>query len=167
MPTLLVLLLITVAAFALASWVASRPRGAQFTPLCNVAEGYQPAVKTYATDAAISTRHLLVKLGSAATHVALCGVGDVPLGVCTDEADTAGDKVAVALFGLHQTGALGVASAGIAAGDLIVPAASGKVRTLPGATGSYYIIGRALNAPALDGDACEFVPFTPVLREVA
>jgi hypothetical protein len=44
--------------------------------------------------------------------------------------------------------------------------ASGKVRALPGTSGTYYIIGRALNAPAADGDIAEIDPCAPIQRVV-
>lgn len=166
MHTLLLIASLLVAVSLFASWIASRPRGAQFTPLANVAEGFQPAAKTYLADAAIATRHLLAKIGSDASHVALAGVGDIPLGFVTDEAAAAEDPVNVRLLGLHQEGAIGIASAAIAAGDLLVPAANGKLRTLPAAAGTYYITGRALKAAAADGDQVELVPCFPVQRVV-
>ncbi|MEN9840647.1 MAG: hypothetical protein RL376_447 [Verrucomicrobiota bacterium] len=167
MNTLLLLLSVIVVIGLVMSLIASRPRGAQLSALGNVADGYQPAKKTYYADAAISTRNLLVKFGSDASHVALAGVNDIPLGLATDEAAAAEDGIAVSLLGIQECGALAVASAAITEGDLLVPAANGKVRTLPGTTGSYYIIGRALNAAGVDGDVIEFVPTFPVLRVVA
>lgn len=154
-----------VAIMLLVSYVASRPRGHQLTPLCNVGEGFQPPVKTYLSDAAITTRYLLVKNGTDANHIALTGVADIPLGVAIDEATAAEEGVGVALFGLHERGAIGVASGAIAAGDMVVPGATGLVRTLPATTGTYYIIGRALKAAA-SGEQVEFVPDFPTQRVV-
>jgi hypothetical protein len=165
MNTLLSILLIAVAIYAVMAFVASRPLGKQLTALGNVAEGFVPPVKTYYADAAIATRHLLVKIGTDANHIALAGVNDIPLGFATDEAAAAEDGVAVALLGLHCTGALGVASGAIAAGALLVPGANGTVRTLPVAAGSYYIIGRATKAAA-DTDQVELVATFPILRVV-
>lgn len=167
LQTILILATLFVAALLLVGWTASRPRGRQFVPLGNVAEGFHPAVKTYFTDAAVATRYLLGKIGTDSSHVALAGVGDIPLGIISDEAAAAEDAVAVQLFGLHKEGALAVASAAIAAGAFIVAAADGKVRTLPATTGTYYIIGRALKAAAADGDPLEFTPCFPVQRVVA
>src|SRR5688572_11552643 len=50
-------------------------------------------------DAAISTRHLLVKTGSDANHFAVSGAGDKPLGTCIDEPSGAEEPGTVALFG--------------------------------------------------------------------
>ncbi|HEY1110814.1 MAG TPA: capsid cement protein [Opitutaceae bacterium] len=156
-----------IAVALLASWIASRPRGGLLRPLANIAEGFAPSNKTYLTDSAISTRFLIAKLGSDVSHVTLAGVNDVPLGVIADEAAAAEDAVAVRLFGLQGEGGIGVASAAISAGDLLVPAANGKLRTLPGTSGTYYIIGRALKAAGADGDPIEFVSSFPVQRVVA
>ncbi|HEY0966938.1 MAG TPA: capsid cement protein [Opitutaceae bacterium] len=157
-----------VAIFAALVWlVASRPHGRALTFLANVAEGFQPAKMTFLADAAISTRYLLVKPGSDSSHVALCGTGDIPLGIATDEPSAAEEGVSVNLLGVQSECQIGVASAEILAGALIVSAASGKLRTLPTANGTYYIIGRALKTAAGDGDLVEFVPCFPTQRVVA
>lgn len=161
-----ILTLIALCGLLFTSWVASRPRGRQLAPLANIGEGAQPAVKTYLTDAAITTRYLLGKVGTDSAHVAVCGATDIPLGVIADEAPAAEEGVAVQLFGMHESCAMAVASAAIAADAFIVAAASGKVRTLPGTTGTYFIIGRALKAAAADGDIVEFVPCFPIQRVV-
>ena len=145
-------------------WLVKR-NGLTF--LANVAEGTHNNAITRLADAAISTRNLLVKIGSDAAHVALAGTSDIPLGVVTDEAAAAEDAVNVELFGAGERTLLGVASAAITAGDLVVAAANGKLRTLPTGTGTYYIIGRALGAASADGDTIEFVPSFPVQRVVA
>jgi hypothetical protein len=155
--------LLVVALFV--SFVGSRPRGAQFTPLANVGEGFQPPSQTFLTDAAFAERYLLVKGGSDALHVALCGVGDIPKGIAHDSAAAAEESVTVHKFGLHREGAQGVASGAIAVEALLVPGANGTVRTLPAAAGTYYIIGRATKAAA-DTDRVEFTPCFPIQRVV-
>lgn len=144
-------------------WLAKRN---SLTFLANVAEGTHENALTRLADAALGTRFLLVKIGSDANHVAVCGVDDIPLGIATDEPAAAEDPVNVELLGVGERTLLGVASAAIAAGDLVVAAASGKLRTLPVAAGTYYIMGRALGAAGADGDTIEFVPSFPVQRVV-
>lgn len=131
----------------------------------NVAEGTHKGAVTRLADAVISTKNLVVKIGSDEDHIAAAGVSDIPLGVCTDEADAIGDEVNVNLLGSAQETQLGVASGAIAAGDMIVPGAGGTVRTLPASSGTYYIIGRALKAAA-DGGNVEFDPCLPVQRVI-
>lgn len=145
-------------------WLAKRN---PLTFLANVAEGTHENALTRLADAAITARFLLVKIGSDAAHVALAGVSDIPLGIATDEPAAAEDAVNVEVLGIGERTLLGVASAAIAAGDLLVPAANGKLRALPTSAGSYYVIGRALAAASADGDKVEFVPSFPVLRVVA
>ncbi|MBL9187918.1 MAG: hypothetical protein JNK23_10595 [Opitutaceae bacterium] len=166
MNTFLIALFAFVAILALTSWVASRPRGRQLHGLVNVAEGFQPAIRTLLTDAAIATRYLLVKRGSDAAHVALAGTADVPIGFVTDEASAAEEGIAVAHFGLLREGALGVASGAIAADEFLVPGANGTVRKLPVAAGTYHIIGRATKAAA-DTAVVEYTPSFPIQRVVA
>jgi len=137
------------------------------TFLANIADGTHENGITKLADAAITTRFLAVKIGTDANHVDLAGVSDIPLGIATDEASAAEEPVNVAPFGASTGTLLGVASAAIAAGALVVPAASGKLRTLPTAAGTYHIVGRALLAAGADGDTFEFVPSFPVQRVVA
>lgn len=157
-------LIAVLALLATCVWLVGRN---SLTFLANVAEGTHAGSITKLADAAITTRHLLVKIGSDAGHVALAGVSDIPLGVATDESAAAEDPVNVALLGVTESTLLGVASAAITAGDLLVPAANGKLRTLPGTTGTYNIIGRAITAAGADGDTIEFVPSFPIQRVVA
>lgn len=159
-------LILLLAAFLLCSWVASRPRGQQLTPLANVAEGIQPAVRTLYADAIVG-RYLLVTRGSDARHYAAAGAADIPIGYSTDEPDVIGDGVAIAFLGLQKEGSLGVASAAIAVDDLLVPAAGGKLRPLPTAAGTYHIVGRATSAATADGDPLEYTSCFPVQRVVA
>ncbi|MES2692782.1 MAG: capsid cement protein [Verrucomicrobiota bacterium] len=166
MQPLLLLSSLLVSIWLFASWICSRPRGARFTPLANIAEGFAPSTKTYLADAAISTRFLVGKIGTDASHVALAGVSDIPLGIIADEAAAAEDAVMVRLLGVQNEGGIAIASAAITAGDLLVPAANGKVRTLPGTSGTYYILGRAIKAAGADGDQVEFVPSFPMQRVV-
>ena len=158
-------LILLLAAFLLCSWVASRPRGQQLTALGNVAEGFQPAIRTLYADAVIGP-WLLVKRGSDARHYALAGVGDIPIGYSTDEPDVIGDGVAIAFLGLQDQGSIGVASAAIAVDDLLVPAANGRLRPLPTAAGAYVIVGRATSAAGAGGDLVEYTSTFPVLRVV-
>ena len=136
--------------------------------LCaNIAEGvHGDGQITKKADGAITTRYLLAKIGSDIDHVDLAGTADIPLGVITDESAAAEDLVNVSLFGSGQSTQKMIASAAITAGDLVVSAASGKIRTLPGGAGTYYIIGRALNAASADGDVVEVTPSFPVQRVV-
>jgi hypothetical protein len=165
MHTLVTLLSVFVAIFLLVSWIASRPRGHQLSALVNIAEGFQPAKKTYLTDAAVAQRYLLAKHGTDASHAGICGVGDIPLGIYTDEATAAEEGVNVDKFGLSDEGKLGIASGAIAVGEYLVPGAAGTVRKLPTAAGTYYIIGRATSAAA-DTEKVEYTPSFPIQRVV-
>lgn len=122
---------------------------------------------TKKADAALATRYLLVKVGSDVDHIAVAGAADIPLGVALDEPAAAEDLCAVQLLGTAGRTIPMVASAAITLDDFVVAAANGKIRTLPGTTGTYYIIGRALKAAAADGDLIEIDPCFPIQRVVA
>lgn len=164
MNNLLIVVGVILSIALLLSYLNSRPRG-QFTSLANVAEGFQPPVQSFLSDAAFAARYLLVKGGSDAAHVALTGVGDIPKGFILDTTAAAEEPVSVSKFGLHEEGVIGVASGAIAVEAMLVPGANGTVRTLPVAAGSYYIIGRATKAAA-DTDLVEYTPCFPILRVV-
>lgn len=162
---LITVLSLFVAALALTSWAASRPRGTRLHPFGNVGEGFQPAKKTFLTDGQIATRNLVGKFGTDSAHVAVAGVSDLPIGLIADEAEAAEQGVAVHLFGLQERGLVGVASGAITAGDQLVAGAAGTLRKLPATTGTYYIVGRALK-DAADTAPVEFVSCFPIQRVV-
>jgi hypothetical protein len=134
----------------------------------NVAEGTHAGNITKKSDAAIATRFLLVKKGSDVNHIAVAGGADIPLGICTDEAAAAEDLVNVNLLGSIRDTQLAVAAAAITSGAFVVcdATATGKVRTLPGSAGTYYIVGRALTDAGADGDLVEIDPIPCVQRVV-
>lgn len=135
--------------------------------LANLNEGeHEAGLITRRADAAISTRFLLVKVGTDANHVAIAGTADIPLGIAQDEAAAAEDRIAVQLLGSAGSTKRVVASAAIAVDAMLVAAANGKVRTLPVAAGTYYIVGRALEAAGADGDVIEMDPCFPIQRVV-
>lgn len=166
MNPFLILFSLILAVALLANVIASSwPRGRPLTALGNVGEGFQPGTRTFQADAVFAERYLLVKTGSTGAHIALSGTADIPKGFITDVPDVIGDEVAVAMLGLRAEGGIGVASGAIANDALLVPGANGTVRTLPGAAGTYYIIGRATKA-ADDTDRVEYTPCFPIQRVV-
>lgn len=132
-------------------------RSLLWTPLglANIAEGTHEGSLTRKTDAAISTRYLLARVGSDADHVAVCGASNAPIGVFTDEAAAAEAFLALDLLGVSKRTTLLVASEPISAGAHLYTAANGKVQDLPTAPGTYYEVGLALTAAAADGDLLE------------
>jgi hypothetical protein len=99
-------------------------------------------------DAVPAERWVLVKFGSDVDHVNIAGAADIPLGVITDIAEAIEDPVNVHLLGSAPGTQFMVASAAIALGDFLQPAANGQVATLTATTGTHYNVGRALNAAA-------------------
>jgi hypothetical protein len=158
------LLLAAVAALASALRIDRRTH----YEFANIAEGtYPTGSMTRLTDAAITRRHLVVAIGTDINHVALAGTTSVALGVVDDEAEAAEDPVNVQLLGNKPGTILMVASAAITAGAQVVTAADGKIRTLPGTTGTYHIIGRALEAAGADNDVINVQHCYPTQRIVA
>lgn len=138
-------------------WAVSR----NLIVAANVAEGqYQGGKRTVYFDEAVTTKNLLMKAGTDSDHVAICGASDTPKGFCPDEG-AAGDEGELRMLGgaPSETG-LGVASGAIAADDRLVPAAGGKVKTLPSAAGTYWVVGKAIKAAA-DGETVELVESFP------
>ena len=115
----------------------------------NIAEGRHAESVTKLTDAAITTRHLLYKVGSDVDHIAVAGATDTPLGVVADEATAAEEYVSVDLLGKGCTKRM-VASEAVSAGARVFAAASGKI-----ATSGSVLVGIALTAATTDGDIIE------------
>lgn len=126
--------------------------------LANIGEGTHDGNITKAVDAAVTERFLLAKVGSASDRVAVAGATDTPIGVITDEAANVGDVVNLALFGSARSTLRMVASAAIAQGALLEPAANGRVATLGAGAGTHHVVGRALDAAANAGDVIEVDP---------
>jgi hypothetical protein len=110
---------------------------------------------TKIADAAQSTKHLLVKFGSDADHIAVNGASDKAIGTCPDT-PAAGDSAAVLLLGCANQSRTMVASEAISAGADVFAAAGGKVAS----TGTVKV-GVALQAAAADGDEIEVDPCVP------
>jgi hypothetical protein len=147
-----------------------RITGMKMVICCNISEGvHGDGCVSKLTDAALAVRNVLVKIGSDISHVAVTTAGtEIPLGVVNDEASAAEENVNVQLLGSKQGTVLMVASAPVTAGDLLQAAGSGKVATLgTGGNGTYYIVGRALNAAAADGDLVEVAHCVPVQRVIS
>ncbi len=161
MTTIHLTIMLTV--LALAAWAILKiKQGASIPHFSNVAEGTHEGSLTKKADAVISTRFLMVKIGSDADHIAVCGVGDRPLGIATDEAEGAEDLVNVNLLSPSASTQKAVASEAIAVGATVFTAASGKVQNEPVAAGTYYLAGRALTAAGADGEVIEIEPQAPI-----
>ena len=140
------------------TWLARLP-GNRTTFLANVAEGTHDGNITKTLDADTTERYQLCKVGSAAGNIAICGAADVPIGVITDEGE-ADDDINVRLLNSGSGTVLMVASAAIAQGALLEPAASGRVATAAtGTSGTHHLCGRALTAASGAGDVIEVDPF--------
>lgn len=91
-------------------------------------------------DAAIATRHLLVKAGSDRFHVAVTSAAsDMPLGTAPY---TGGENDLRGLNVLGQAGIMPmIAAEAVAVGEEVFTAGSGKVQNRPTAAGTYWHIG--------------------------
>lgn len=119
------------------------------------------SVITRTADEAIGTIGLLVKVGSDADHIALCGASDIPIGIAEDTPD-AGNDLAVSLLGAAKESKPMIASAAIAAGVQVYTTADGKVQAKPAVAGTYYMVGTALTAAAADDDEIQVDPCVPI-----
>lgn len=132
-----------------------RERDLRGRGLVLLANTYDAAVETHAyavnrtNDAAITTRHLLWKKGSADGGVALAGTDAPALGTIDNVESSTGLNQSVLLLGKGSTKKM-VSAAAIAAGVEVYQAASGKVTSTPGT----YKVGVSLTAA---GDADEII----------
>lgn len=161
MNTFLALFLIVAAICALCTFVASRPRGRQLTPLINdVAAGIHEGDLQVTLEAAVGTRHLLLRKGAAAQSALIGTVANRPIGFAEDEG-AIGDKIAFYPLGSGRRTVLGRSAAAIVSGVLLSSAADGKVITLPVAAGTYWVVGEAWGAAAGADEDIEIIPCTP------
>jgi hypothetical protein len=104
--------------------------------------GTHCATQTKLADGAHSYRHLLVKAGSDADHVALGDATHFPVGVTDDQPSAAEDPVNVRLLGVSNQTVHMIGATAIAAETDVYAAANGFVQALPGSAGTYYRVGR-------------------------
>lgn len=126
---------------------------------------------TFTADAAFTQRYLLATVGSTAASMAICGDASVPLGVVPDMTSSTDTDLSYPLpcnlLGLNEDTERMIANSAIARGDTVVAAANGLVQTLPGTTGTYWVVGRANSATAANGDQVEVIPAFPYKVVVA
>lgn len=143
--------------------------GRGLTFLSNIAEGvHGDGQVTKIADAAQALSFALVKIGSDIDHVAVTTANtEIPLGVCDDECAIS-EHINVQLLGNKQGTIRMRAHAAIDAGDLLVPAAAGRVQTIDGLSSvTTYIVGRALNAATTQDDIVEVQHCVPVQRVIS
>lgn len=164
MNPLLIALVPIVLAFGLMLFIGLRllTRRQDRVSLANIAEGTHGAgIFTFRTDAAHSLRYLLLKRGTDDAHVAIAGASDTPLYVGLDEAGAAEEPIACQALACSN-GTIKLVSDGtgaLAAGDVIVPAASGKAKKIAAGAGNYYVVGIAVaTVAATDGEIFEAIP---------
>lgn len=112
-------------------------------------------------DAAITTRHLLVKAGAQpGSTFAVCGKTDIPYGVCPDEPAAAGEA-SIYLLGAKGGTVIMIASGEIAAGAKVYTDTGGKITSTLDA--AQHLVGIAITASTGDGDKVEVAHAAPLL----
>lgn len=138
-------------------------RGGGITALNAITSGSNPSGKaSRLADAAHAYRYLLVKTGSDINHMAVSGASDLPLGPCFDQPSEAEHSGGVNFLGAVQGTVLMVASAAIAAGVDLFTAANGEVQAEPTVAGTYYKVGRSVDASTGAHEELEVEPCAPV-----
>ena len=146
-------------------------RFSKCVPMANAwgAGTHEDGKVTRKCDAVLAQADLLVKAGSDADHVAVTAADtDKPRGFTFAATDAIEDDVGVTLLGKGAGTKLAVADAAIADDAELVPAAAGKVKTLPGDAGTYWVIGSAVGAADAGDDPIEVndcKPFQVVVSE--
>ena len=133
----------------------------QFAAPCfaNIAEGTHDCSVTKFADEAITSRHLLYKVGSDADHVTLSDASSIPLGTVADEvatADIAAIPIAVLLLGKSPTKRMVASEAMATTGVDVFAAASGKI-----ALSGSIKVGTLLTTASADGDVVEVADCEP------
>jgi hypothetical protein len=120
------------------------------TVFANIAEGTHTDNETKLTDAAITTRHLLYKIGSDANHIAVAGADDLVIGTVDDEASAAEEYVAVQLLGKGATKRMVASEAMATTGVDVFQTAGGKI-----ALSGTRKVGVLKQTASADGDVVE------------
>lgn len=122
---------------------------------------YPTGKKTYAATAALKRWDLLKFTSKLAADI--CTSSDIPFGVALHASDAA-DSAAVAVLGAFPGTMIGTADAAITLGDRLVCGSStaGRIKTYPGTTGTWYVIGIAITAASGAGVEFEYAPCLPL-----
>ena len=116
-------------------------------------------------DAAHSYRYLLVKAGSDDGHVAVCGAGNYPLGSTSDQPAAAEDLLNVHPLGSSDYTRFLRSASALSADVDVYTAANGFIQAEPGTTGTYYKVGRTVQASVQEGSSnyvTQVAPCAPV-----
>jgi hypothetical protein len=120
---------------------------------------------TAVADSAFTSRYLIAKRGANYYSVAIAGQGDIPYGVVPDMTPTTDTDLSyplpVNILGLNEDTERMIASGAISIDQLITTDASGQVRAVPSASGTYWVIGKAKTATVAQGDQVEVIPAFP------
>ena len=150
-----------------------RPRSLAFNSTLTPQQTSRGTASLDAT-AAIATKNYVVCRGADDRHFKVGTlVTDMPLGVLLNDEVTSGEVDVqpknIALFGLYHESLPAVAAAAIAVDALLVIdlATPGRVKTLPGATGTYLVIGRSRFTVAAAGDPVSIAHCVPYAVAVA
>jgi len=126
---------------------------------------------TAVADAAFTSRYLIAKRGANTYSIAIAGVGDIPYGVVPDMNPTTDVDLSyplpVNILGLNEDTERMIASSAIAIDNLLTTGAAGQIRTVPSATGTYWVIGKARTAALAQYDQVEVIPCFPYQVVVA
>lgn len=126
---------------------------------------------TAVADAAFTSRYLIAKRGAYAYSIAIAGQGDAPYGVVPDMTPTTDVDLSyplpVNILGLNEDTERMICSGALAIDNLLTTDAAGQVRALPGAAGTYWVLGKAKTATIATGDQVEVIPCFPYQVTVA
>lgn len=122
------------------------------------AQGTHGGANTYKVDAALAKTHLLLKAGTDAWHVDICGANDFPVGLNIGEAEAIEDTIAVESLRSGETKLARCATA-IAVGVDLYAAAAGLVQGIPAVAGTYYKVGRSKRLAVLESTTNYVIEF--------
>lgn len=128
--------------------------------------GTHGGVDTKLADAQHASRHLLVKVGSDADHIAvLAAASDQPVGVCSDSPNAAEDPANVYLLGVAKGTVRMLAATALAAGIDVYGTSTGYISALPGIAGTYWKVGRTRQIPVIISTGIYEAEVEPCLPE--
>jgi hypothetical protein len=120
---------------------------------------------TAVADAPFTSRYLIAKRGANPYSIAMAGQGDVPYAVVPDMTPTTDTDLSYPLpahiLGLNGETERMIASGAINIDQLVTTDASGQVRAVPTASGTYWVLGKAKTAALAQGDQVEVIACFP------
>jgi hypothetical protein len=157
----LIALLLLAALLVCTTWAKGFRKPSRISAFNALGDGVHEGAVPTVLEAAVTVENLLLQRGTASNGSIINVQANRPWGIAKEEG-VIGDTISMEPLGLGGPTTLLVASGVIPSGSRLATDNGGKVRVLPVAAGTYWVVGYALTAATGDNDVVECVTMVPM-----